>query len=271
MNMHTDDSAKRFLTKNEEQRFGENLRKALIYQNPNPSRKDCPDPKTIRDLAFHKKIGDAQLFEQVTNHIAECSACVRDALAYTEEYKEQKRKKQRTRLALAAAAAVVLSLGLWAILRIQPKQEMIVKSPEAPIHAQPNPVVADAGIQKNRQPEIAQLEPFSIEFPARWRGPPILSKRRSACPAVKCYLRSVCRSAVPKEDTRSGFMDGSGKVRKTAAATAGTVNGVTILKCPLDTSNLSPGNYKLSILEPGLDEWSDYPFGLNSAALSKPQ
>jgi uncharacterized protein (DUF2141 family) len=43
------------------------------------------------------------------------------------------------------------------------------------------------------------------------------------------------------------------------ASTARTVDGITSLKVALDTSNLSPGNYALSVLEGGLDEWSDYP------------
>ena len=262
--MHTDDSAKRFLTKDEEQRFGKNLRKALIYQNPNPSRESCPDPKTIRDLAFHKKIGGAQLFEQVTNHIAECSACVRDALAFAEEYKEQKRKKQRTRLALASAAAIVLAVGLWAALRMQPKQEMAVRSPEAPIHTQPgpSPAVADSGIQKNKQPEIAQLERVSIELPKRWRGTANTDQQAITLPRRQMLLEIRLPIGSSEGKYKVRILEGSGKVRKTVEGTSRTVKGITLLKFPLDTSKLSPGNYKLSVLEPGLDEWSDYPLDL---------
>src|SRR5438045_5378897 len=65
-----------FLTKDGERRFGENLRKVLLSDNPNPRRKGCPDPKTIRDLAFHRKIGTPEVFERATAHMWECSrAC----------------------------------------------------------------------------------------------------------------------------------------------------------------------------------------------------
>jgi hypothetical protein len=43
-----------FLGKDEEARLGEGLRKALLSDNPNPKRIGCPDPKILRDIAFHK-------------------------------------------------------------------------------------------------------------------------------------------------------------------------------------------------------------------------
>jgi len=51
-----------FLTKDGERRFAENLRKVLFSDNPNPRRKGCPDPTTIRDLAFHRRIGTPEVF-----------------------------------------------------------------------------------------------------------------------------------------------------------------------------------------------------------------
>ena len=51
----------------------------------------------------------------------------------------------------------------------------------------------------------------------------------------------------------------SGKVQKTVEATSKTEDHLTRLKVALDTSGLSPGDYTFSVLEPGLDEWSDYP------------
>jgi len=79
------------LSKDEEQRFGEILRRVLVSEYPNPSREGCPNPEIIRDLAFHKKIGGPKAVEQVTTHMFHCSACVRDALTYVEEYKKRKR------------------------------------------------------------------------------------------------------------------------------------------------------------------------------------
>ena len=92
-----------FLTKDEERRLGEGLRKALISVNPNPSREGCPDPKTIRDRAFHRKIGTPEVFERATAHMWECSACVRDALEYAEQYKHLRRTRRPAPAALALA------------------------------------------------------------------------------------------------------------------------------------------------------------------------
>jgi hypothetical protein len=94
MTMRTDDEVNRFMTEDDEQRLAEGLQKSLVSNNSNPDRKDCPDQKLIRDLAFHKKIGNPQLFEQVTVHMAECSECVRDALRYVNEYKQQRRRRR---------------------------------------------------------------------------------------------------------------------------------------------------------------------------------
>jgi hypothetical protein len=91
MTMRSRKKANRFLTKEEEKMLGENLRKVLVYCNPNPERRGCPDQATIRDLAFHKKIGSPQLHEQVTVHMAGCSECTKDALRYVEEYKQQRK------------------------------------------------------------------------------------------------------------------------------------------------------------------------------------
>jgi hypothetical protein len=91
--MDTDDEVIRILTEDEERQLGKSLRKAFVTCNPNPGRKGCPDSELIRDLAFHKKIGGPQLFEQVTLHMAECSECAKDALRYVEEYKKQAKKK----------------------------------------------------------------------------------------------------------------------------------------------------------------------------------
>ena len=51
----------------------------------------------------------------------------------------------------------------------------------------------------------------------------------------------------------------SKKVHKTAEATARTEDHVTRLKVALDTSGLSLEITSSACLEPGLNEWSDYP------------
>jgi hypothetical protein len=103
-----------FLTKDDERRFGEGLRRVLLSDNPNPERIGCPDPKSLRDIAFHKRIRNPRFVQEVTNHIARCSPCVRDSLAYAEEYKEHRRKQRANRLLAAVGAVLVLVALLWA-------------------------------------------------------------------------------------------------------------------------------------------------------------
>jgi len=74
-----------FLTKEEERRLGESLRKVLISDRPNRSRKGCPDPKTLRALVFHNRIGNQEVVDRATAHVAECIACVRGAREYDEQ------------------------------------------------------------------------------------------------------------------------------------------------------------------------------------------
>jgi len=262
MATHGNESANRFLTKDEEQRFGENLRKALIYQNPNPGREGCPDPKIIRDLAFHKRIGKAQLFEQVTDHMSKCSACVRDALSYAEEYKEQKTRRQRTRLMLAAAAAVVIAVALWAVMRLQIKPATVVESPEAPIQAPVNPVAPGTGARENKPPEIARLETVVLVLPTRWRGAAD-TEHKLTIPRRPMQLELRLPIGSPEGEYQLRLIDESGNVQKTGEGIARIVNGITGLKFTLDTSNLFPGDFVLSILEPGMDEWNDYRVDLN--------
>jgi hypothetical protein len=194
--------------------------------------------------------------------MAECSACVRDALGYAEEYKEKKRRLQKTRWFLGIAAAAMLCIGLFAIWRTQSKQEMIAKSPTAPIQTPANPIIADAGTNSaNREKpvQIARLEPVVIELPSRWRGA-AETERPIIIPRGRLQLEIRLPIGSPEGKYKLRIIDESGKIRSTGSGAANTDNGSTSLKLPLDSSSLLPGSYKLSLLEPDLDEWSDYSF-----------
>ncbi|MDM7996219.1 MAG: hypothetical protein QUT30_11125 [Acidobacteriota bacterium] len=259
--MRTKNETERFMTEEEERRLGEGLRKYLLSSHPNPDRNGCPDQKLLRDLAFHKKLGNPQLFEQVTVHMSECSECVRDALRYAEEYKQQRRSRHQARMAMAIAASVLLAVALWVILRLHPKPEITEKSPEAPVQMPVNPDMASAGAQKSIQPGMAPFTPLTIELPLRWRA---ANKPEAPITLPRSRLQLDVRLPVGSSDGayKCRITDKSGKVLKTAEGIAQTVNGITTLKFQLDTSDMPQGNYRLSILEPGFDEWSDYVIAL---------
>jgi len=257
MAMRTNDAGNRFLTRDEEERLGESVRKVLIADKPNPNREGCPHPIIIRDLAFHKKIGTPETFEQVTAHMAECSACVRDALAYAEEYKERKKRRRTASMAFAVAATILIVIALWAVWRIHPTVEIVDKSRNAPDRPPAESVATTAGSQQNNSSAVLKFEPVTINLPSRWRGAatpssPIILPRAPLQLEIRLPLGS------PEGTYKLRITDPSGKIRTTLAAPARTTNGLTSLKATLDTSSLPLGNYTLSILEPNLDEWANY-------------
>jgi hypothetical protein len=239
--------------------LGESLRKALISDKPNPSREGCPDPKTLRDLAYHKRIGNPEIFERTTAHMAECSACVRDALGYAEEYKEQRRKRRTSRALFALVAGVVVSVGFWAVWSLQQKQrnpEIAEEVGPARLPGSPATISGDRK-KEDRAPEIAQYETVTIELPLRRRGngaaaSPITLKRG------RLLLEIRLSNGSPEGNYKLRIVDKSGKTQKMVEATARTEEQVTRLKVELDTSGLSPGDYLLTVLEPDLHEWIDH-------------
>ncbi len=247
------------LTKEEEEAFGVGLRRALIHDRPNPKRIGCPDQKILRDLASHKKIGDAEAFERITNHLAECSPCVQDAIVYAELYKGTRKRRHTAFLVLGLVAAVVLSVGIWAMWHLQATQETAGNARSLPIPTSSGSATRDAGNRPETPPQVAQLEPVVIQLPPRLRGPshptrPIVLKRGNLQLEIRLPIGS------PKGTYKLRILNKSGKVQKSVEATANSVGAITTLNLAVDTTPFSPGDYTLSILQPGVDEWSDYPF-----------
>jgi hypothetical protein len=257
MAMQNPKISERPLSKAEERWFAENMRRVLSSEYPNPNRIGCPDRKIIRDLAFHKKVVDPETFEKISHHMFKCSECYRETLGFVEEYKKE-RKQRRTRMAFAIAASILIAVGLWSFWQFGPKQEIAKKPVVSPQPAPVIPSVADNSTQKAKPPQIVQYEPARIELPIKYRGSagtpeqPMVIKRGHLQLEVRLPLGS------PEGKYKLRILDKSEQVRNTAEGNVRLVNGITALKVTIDSSNLSPGAYKLSILEPGLDEWADY-------------
>ncbi len=246
------------MAKGEEELRIEVLKKAYMTVHPNPERKDCPEPRVLRDVAFHRNIGTREQFEVIMDHLTKCSACVRDHMAFVEEYKEKKKQKQQAiRAVLGIAAVLVIALAIWVFWRTQSKPELAVQPP-APKHQESaNPSSPESGSRENLPPQVAQLESVTIEIPPKLRGaseighPIILSRGK-----LNVEFRLPLGSPGGKYKLR--VLDNSGNALSTTEGMASKVNGVTRFKVPLDTSVLQPGNYKLSIQEPGFDDWTNY-------------
>jgi hypothetical protein len=258
MLMRIDGTDARPLTRKEEALLGGILRRNLIHANPNPDRVGCPGRNTLRDLAFHKRGVDAQTFGKITEHVFGCSPCVQDALVYAEEYSHE-RKKRRARLAAAGfAAVVVLSVAIWQFGGPHPKPEIAETAPAETLPSPSEPTVADAGNRPAPQPVAPRFEPVTIELPTSWRGA-TGTDQPLVIPRGRLQLEIRLPIGSPEGRYKLRISDSAGKVRKTLEGTARTNNGLTSIKVAMDTSSLYPGTYTLGLLEPGLDEWSDYP------------
>jgi hypothetical protein len=255
--MRTQNAESWFLSKVDEEKFAEGLQKTLISDYSNPSREGCPDTKTIRALAFHKRIGAPESFERITNHMAECSACVRDALGYAEEYQLLTRRRRTVSLALGLVATLVLTAALWAIWRTQTHGPTMAKSPATPTQPAPRPSIADAGTRVTNTPAITQFTPVMIELPLSWRGA-ALSERPIILPRGCLQLEIRLPLGSPDGTYKLRISDASGSVLKKGESATRSVNGICRIQIPLDTSDLSSGNFNLNVLEPDAVDWASY-------------
>jgi len=249
------------LTKEQEARLKESLQESLASANPNPDRIGCPSPRILRDVAFHKKLGNPKLFEEVTLHLAQCSACVRDAIEYGEEYKDyrqQGRRRHKNAALLAAAAGVILSVAVWTIWQFQTKPPRIDQARDVGTPpAGGSPANRDEGREK-KQPQVTEYQRASLELPSRWRNDPRAEQPTLALSRGKLLV--TVRLPVGSPDGKYEFriLDQSKKVLAALQGTARTENGVTALTIPIDSSNWPAGNYTLNVSEPELDVWVEY-------------
>jgi hypothetical protein len=88
--------------KEEELLFGESLRRVLISYCPNPTRKGCPAPKIIRDLAFHKAAGQPGTFRRSPITLRDAPMCLESS-----HVPRGVQKQRRNRLLIGAALALV--------------------------------------------------------------------------------------------------------------------------------------------------------------------
>ena len=249
-----------FLTKDGERRFAENLRKVLLSDNPNPRRKGRPDPKTIRELTClpqeDRYAGSVRTCD--CSHVG-MLACVRDALGYAEEYKDLRKKIRAAGVLMVITVVLAVAMSSWTFWILQQKARKVEIAREVPPDQSPlTPVAKGAGKQQDREPEITQYEPVSIELPPRLRGG-VVARPQIVLIRGRLLLEIRLPNANAAGRYKLRIVHKSGKVEKSIEATSSAENGFTRLKVALDTSDLSPGEYMLSVLETDLDVWGDYP------------
>jgi hypothetical protein len=156
-----------YLSKKDRKVLAETAKRVFLSRNPNPERKGCPDPSVLRNLAFHKPPKDAM---EVTLHLSHCSDCFRDAMGYSQEFKESRRRFW-FRIGTAAAVALVVGALYFGIkgFNLSRPPERIANTPSvAPNPVRPAPVTPSTT-------EVAKAEtPLPIvdfHLPLVTRGP----------------------------------------------------------------------------------------------------
>jgi hypothetical protein len=74
-----------FLSDEEDRTLREMVRTAMQFPPSTPSVTGCPDPETIRKIAFHEKV-DRKTLEHAVLHLPECCKCTRLADKHIAEY-----------------------------------------------------------------------------------------------------------------------------------------------------------------------------------------
>jgi len=110
------------LSKNEEKRLREALRRTFLDGYPNPERRGCPGSDILKAIASGKLTLEEA--EPWVNHLTSCSPCTR-------EFSELRGDHQRRRIlrvsSIAAGALLAAAIGAWFWL----------KSPLGPAHLRP--------------------------------------------------------------------------------------------------------------------------------------
>jgi len=205
--------------------------------NPNPERTGCPSPETLEALARHELPMDHPAYV----HLAECSPCYDEFVAYRQEVDsaEPLRLFDRPAIRWAAVAALLLFLavGGWFFSRRGGE-------PNAPPK---RAVLSEAHLELDLRPYTVSRSEANVP-----PQPPLaLSQRRLAL----SLLLPIGSEPGAYEVQLLG--DGS-QVAASASGQAEIVNFVTTLRVALDLSAVPVGEYRLAVRRDG-DAWSFYP------------
>jgi hypothetical protein len=99
------------LSKNEEKRLREALRRTFLDGYPNPERRGCPGSDILKAIAFGKlTLEEAGPW---INHLSTCSPCTRE---FADLRKNHRTRRMLRLSAIAAAVLVILGIGAWLFL-----------------------------------------------------------------------------------------------------------------------------------------------------------
>lgn len=211
----------------------------FAHANSNPHRIDCPSTKTLRALAYRRRLIDDPAYE----HLSRCSPC------YREFRRLQRAREHRFRLATygfaAAAIVVVVASGVYR----SSDRSTGELPPRLRVQTPPRP---------DPKLTLVDLRRFAL---ARGMDParatqPLKLKRENL--SMRILLPVGFEPGL--YDLR--LLDPNQKAVVITAANAAILNYVTTLETRMDLSAAAPGQYELRVRLAG-DEWSQFPVTIN--------
>lgn len=221
------------------------LQEALLRSYPNPERKGCFDPETLRSVA-KKRIPH---IEPQWQHITHCSPCYQEFLGFRAEVLELRRGRRRVALITAGAiAAAALIGGLWlSANRSAPKVPSSISrglQPPSVAGQDKTGKTLTAVLNMEASPTRGSESPTAGELqrlPRRQMAPLLIYLPFGSDPGTyKIDLLRDERTAVPLAS-----FSGTAEIR----------DGLTVLQVSLDFSTFPPGTYLLAVSREGEPSW----------------
>jgi hypothetical protein len=221
------------LSPQEERKQLDMFEQSALNDYPNPGRQGCPETAFVRKLAFDRK--SVPIRHPDLTHVARCSPCFRELLAYR---KQAARHRILKRIA-ALAAMVILAIGVG----------MFLKGGLGRLSRPQESGAYIAAYLDLRNYVVLRGIPESTATP---------TTEISRLPRHRLALTITLPLASQTGRYEIEVQRDTGRPLAVASGNARIENGLTSTSVRIDLSNLSPGEYVLAIRRTGYD-WAHYP------------
>jgi hypothetical protein len=234
-------------------RSGEDL---LLTDFPNPERLGCPGTELLKRLAFRSQSLTLTDRNRYLDHMTCCSPCFSEFSAFVDQ------ARHRRRLAVVGLCAVlILTLGLTAWLavnqwRVKPIAPITHKPPSTEPERKPQEEKTPERNPQEQRPEIAnQQAPPRIyenvvldvrdQSVARGESPKPPDRKYPTVPRGLLNLSIYLPFGSEPGKYHLSIHKDQSKPLLSTTATARILQGKTVIRIKVDTSQMSPGSYGL--------------------------
>jgi hypothetical protein len=221
--------------------FQDIVQQAILREFPNPERKGCPGPVSLRELANRPRPSRDAVWEHVTH----CSPCYQEFLDLRSQVKIELEGRRRAvlRRRVVVAAAIVVALAGGGIATYEISQRSAFRNPPA------------AGPYESASLDLKDRSvPRSVEKQAPKTQPLILPAKR-----LDLSIFLPVGSEPGRYDVQ--LLKKIDEPRLSVSAEATVQNGTTILRARLDLTGQTTGSFLIGLRQPPSD-WTYYPVSI---------